>query len=204
MLTSANSPSTKGSAAFQFSGFRLYQIARFCIVFCTEMQSVAVGWQVYEITKSPLDLGLTGLAQFLPGIFLFLVAGHVTDRFDRRKLLTLCYVGFALSSALLLFVTLNEEMLHRAGSVKPIFAILCLVGAVRSFSMPASRALLPQLVGEEQFSKRRGVELQHISGGNNFGSGARWRLVCHISWAASGVCHRDDGWVGGSGDHDAD
>jgi MFS family permease len=115
MLTSANSPSTKGSAAFQFSGFRLYQIARFCIVFCTEMQSVAVGWQVYEITKRPLDLGLTGLAQFLPGIFLFLVAGHVTDRFDRRKLLTLCYVGFALSSALLLFVTLNEEMLHRAG-----------------------------------------------------------------------------------------
>ncbi|MGB8322194.1 MAG: MFS transporter [Candidatus Acidiferrum sp.] len=151
MLTSANSPSTKGSAAFQFSGFRLYQIARFCIVFCTEMQSVAVGWQVYEITKRPLDLGLTGLAQFLPGIFLFLVAGHVTDRFDRRKLLTLCYVGFALSSALLLFVTLHEEMLHRAGSVKPIFAILCLVGAVRSFSMPASRALLPQLVPEEQF-----------------------------------------------------
>jgi MFS family permease len=151
MLPSANSPSAKGSAAFQFSAFRLYQIARFCIVFCTEMQSVAVGWQVYEITRRPLDLGLTGLAQFLPGIFLFLVAGHVTDRFDRRKLLTLCYVGFALSSALLLFVTLNEEMLHRAGSVKPIFAILCLVGAVRSFSMPASRALLPQLVPEEQF-----------------------------------------------------
>jgi MFS family permease len=151
MLTSANSPSAKGSAAFQFSGFRLYQIARFCIVFCTEMQSVAVGWQVYEITKRPLDLGLTGLAQFLPGIFLFLVAGHITDRFDRRKLLTLCYVGFALSSALLLFVTLNEEMLHRPGSVRPIFAILCLVGAVRSFSMPASRALLPQLVPEEQF-----------------------------------------------------
>src|SRR5580700_2769202 len=140
-----------GTAAFQFSSFRLYQIARFCIVFCTEMRSVAVGWQVYEITRRPLDLGLTGLAQFLPGIFLFLVAGHVTDRFDRRKLLTLCYVGFALSSALLLFVTLNEEMLHRAGSVKPIFAILCLVGAVRSFSMPASRALLPQLVPEEQF-----------------------------------------------------
>jgi hypothetical protein len=63
----------------------------------------------------------------------------------------LCYVGFALSSALLLFVTLSEELLHRAGSVKPIFAILGLVGAVRSFSMPASRASLPQLVPEEQF-----------------------------------------------------
>jgi len=143
--------STAGTAAFQFTGFRLYQIARFCIVFCTEMQSVAVGWQVYEITHRPLDLGLTGLAQFLPGVVLFLVAGHVADRFDRKTLLTLCYAGFGLSSALLLLVALNTEYLHRAGSVAPIFAILCLVGAVRSFSMPASRALLPQLVPEEQF-----------------------------------------------------
>jgi len=142
---------TAGTAAFQFSGFRFYQIARFCIVFCTEMQSVAVGWQVYEITHRPLDLGLTGLAQFLPGVVLFLVAGHVADRFDRKNLLTLCYVGFAISSTLLLLVALNVEYLHRARSVAPIFAILCLVGAVRSFSMPASRALLPQLVPEEQF-----------------------------------------------------
>ena len=150
-MATADHRLTAGTAAFQFSGFRLYQIARFCIVFCTEMQSVAVGWQVYEITHRPLDLGLTGLAQFLPGVVLFLLAGHVADRFDRRNLLTLCYVGFAVSSALLLVVALNAEYLHRAGSVAPIFAILCLVGAVRSFSMPASRALLPQLVPEEQF-----------------------------------------------------
>jgi MFS family permease len=142
---------TAGIAAFQFSGFRLFQIARFCIVFCTEMQSVAVGWQVYEITKRPLDLGLTGLMQFLPGVLLFLVAGHVADRFDRRKLLTLCYGGYALSSALLLIVSLRAEALDRTGSVAPIFAILSLVGTVRCFSMPASRALLPQLVPEEQF-----------------------------------------------------
>ena len=142
---------TAGTAAFQFSGFRLYQIARFCIVFCTEMQSVAVGWQVYEITHRPLDLGLTGLAQFLPGVLLFLVAGHVTDRFNRKHLLTICYAGFAICSALLLLTALNVEYLHRTGSVTPIFAILFLLGAVRCFSMPASRALLPQLVPEEQF-----------------------------------------------------
>ena len=140
------------SAAFQFSGFRLYQIARFCIVLCTEMQSVAVAWQVYEITKRPLDLGLTGLVQFLPGLVLFLLAGHVTDRMDRRKLLTFCYVGFALSSTLLMLITVHQEYLHAARSVTPIFAILCLVGGVRAFSMPSSRALLPQLVPEEQFS----------------------------------------------------
>jgi MFS family permease len=150
-MTAIDQPQNHGTAAFQFSGFRLYQIARFCIVFCTEMQSVAVGWQVYEITKRPLDLGLTGLVQFLPGVALFLVAGHVTDRFDRRKLLSICYIGYALSSALLLVVTLHEETLHRAQTVAPIFAILFIVGCVRSFSMPASRALLPQLVPEEQF-----------------------------------------------------
>jgi len=150
MATADHRPAA-GTAAFQFSGFRLYQIARFCIVFCTEMQSVAVGWQVYDITHRPLDLGLTGLAQFLPGVVLFLLAGHVTDRFNRRNLLTLCYAGFALSSAMLLCLAVKLQHLHEAGSVAPIFAVLCLVGAVRSFSMPASRALLPQLVPVEQF-----------------------------------------------------
>jgi MFS family permease len=140
-----------GIGPFQFSGFRLFQIARFCTVFCSEMQSVAVGWQVYEITHKPLDLGLTGLVQFLPGILLFLVTGHVADRFDRRKLLTLCYAGYGLSSALLLAVTLRFAFGNYTASVGPIFAILFLVGVVRSFSMPASRALLPQLVPGEQF-----------------------------------------------------
>src|SRR5215470_17794834 len=110
---------TAGRAAFQFSGFRLYQIARFCIVFCTEMQSVAVGWQVYEITHRPLDLGLTGLAQFLPGVLLFLVAGHVTDRFNRKHLLTICYAGFAVCSALLLLTAFGIEHLHLTASVTP-------------------------------------------------------------------------------------
>src|SRR4029077_16796860 len=150
-MATTEQPLTAGTAAFQFSGFRLYQIARFCIVFCTEMQSVAVGWQVYEITRPPLDLGLPGLVQFLPGVLLFLVAGHITDRFDRRRLLTVCYLGFAFCSTLLLLLAVNTEKLHRSGSVTSIFAVLFLVGAVRSFSMPASRALLPQLVPEEQF-----------------------------------------------------
>ena len=74
-----------GRAAFTHPGFVLFQVARFLIVSAVEMQAVAVGWQVYEITKRPLDLGLVGLAQFLPGIVLFLVSGHVADRFNRRN-----------------------------------------------------------------------------------------------------------------------
>ncbi len=116
------------------------------IVGAQEMQSVAVGWQVYEITKRPLDLGLVGLAQFLPGIFLFLLSGHAADRFDRRKLLTTCYGGIALCSGLLL-----RGALLGARSVYPIYAVIVLLGVARAFNGPASRALLPQLVPEEHF-----------------------------------------------------
>src|ERR1700735_201844 len=84
--------------AFTFPDFSYYQVARFCVVAGLEMQSVAVGWQIYEITKRPLDLGLVGLAQFLPGLLLFLVSGHAADRLDRRKLLITCYTGFAICS----------------------------------------------------------------------------------------------------------
>src|ERR1700741_1817117 len=91
-----------GRAAFTSPDFVLYQVARFFIVLALEMQSVAVGWQVYEITRRPLDLGYVGLAQFLPGVLLFLFSGHAADRFDRRKLLSLCYGGYAVCFALLL------------------------------------------------------------------------------------------------------
>jgi MFS family permease len=132
--------------AFNYPGFVLFQLARFCIVVSTEMQAVAVGWQVYEITKRPLDLGLVGLAQFLPGILLFLVSGNLADRFERRKLIVLCYAGFAVCSGSLLYISLRGTQ-----SVYPIYAISVLLGVVRSLNGPVSRALLPQLVPEEHF-----------------------------------------------------
>src|ERR1700745_1429392 len=101
----ANADARAGRAAFTHPGFVLVEVARFLIVSAVEMQAVAVGWQVYEITHRPLDLGYVGLAQFLPGIFLFLFAGHAVDLFDRRTVLMWCYAGFALCSALLLLIS---------------------------------------------------------------------------------------------------
>src|SRR5882724_1989007 len=118
-----------GRVAFTYPDFIIYQVARFLIVATLEMQSVAVGWQVYEITHRPLDLGLIGLAQFLPGMLLFLVSGHVADRFDRRKLVTLCYSGFAVSSGLLWIIAWRDS--H---SVRLIYAVVVLVGVVRAFN----------------------------------------------------------------------
>jgi MFS family permease len=147
MFMSAPDDSKAGRVAFTHPDFVLFQIARFLIVAAVEMQAVAVGWQVYDITKSALDLGLVGLAQFLPGILLFLVSGHASDRFERRKVLGACYAGYALCSGLLL--VLAE---HGPHSVRPIYAVLILLGVVRSFNGTASRSILPQLVPEEHFA----------------------------------------------------
>lgn len=139
-------PRLAGRVAFTYPNFVLYEASRFFIVLALEMQSVAVGWQVYDITKRPLDLGYVGLAQFLPGFVLFLFGGHVADLFDRRKLLMMCYAAFAACSGLLLAISWKAS--H---SVHLIYLVLVLLGSVRSFNWPASRALLPQLVPEEHF-----------------------------------------------------
>ena len=144
--TNSEDPRLAGRVAFTYPNFVSYTFARFFIVLALEMQSVAVGWQVYEITKSPLDLGYVGLAQFAPPFILFLFAGHAVDRFDRRKLLMGCYAGYGMCSALLLAISLQAP--H---SVHLIYIVLVLLGVVRSFSFPVSRAILPHLVPEEHF-----------------------------------------------------
>ncbi len=145
-MTNSGTSRHSGRIAFTYPDFSYLQVARFCSVIGTEMQSVAVGWQVYAITNSALDLGLVGLAQFLPGILLFLISGHTADRYNRCKVLMLSYGGLSLCSALLLAITL-----HGARSVYPIYGVMLLIGIARSFSGPSGRALLPLVVPEEHF-----------------------------------------------------
>src|SRR5467141_2450466 len=118
----AENPRLAGRVAFTHPNFVSYTLARFFIVVALEMQSVAVGWQVYDITKRPIDLGYVGLAQFAPGFVLFLFAGHAADLFDRRKLLMACYAGFAVCSALLLVIS---QFLPN--SVHAIYVVLVLI-----------------------------------------------------------------------------
>src|SRR5690242_12634373 len=120
-----------GRAVFRHRSFVRYLGARLLTVLALQMQSVAVGWQIYEITHSPLSLGLTGLAQFLPGILLFLISGHAADRIPRRKLMVACFAGFAVCSGVLLWI---QRGVHSAG---PIYVILVALGITRAFSGPA-------------------------------------------------------------------
>jgi MFS family permease len=135
-----------GRVAFRYANFRYYMTARMLATVAGEMQAVAVGWQIYNLTHRALDLGLVGLAQFLPGILLFLVAGQTADRFPRQRILQCCYVAFAAISALLLSLTLRGLT-----SVWPVYAVLVLNGVVRSFNGPAAQAFLPLVVPVEVF-----------------------------------------------------
>jgi len=137
---------THSRAAFRYPNFRYATTARFLSVASSEMQAVAVGWQIFNLTHRPLDLGLVGLAQFAPGIFLFLLAGHSADRISRQRILLACYGGFSLCSLLLLGLTL-----HGVTAVWPIYVVLLGNGVVRAFLGPASQAFLPLLVTEEHF-----------------------------------------------------
>ncbi len=133
--------------AFRYPNFRLYMSARFLSIVSSEMISVAVGWQLYALTHRPLDLGLVGLAQFAPGVVLFLVAGHTADRHSRKSILRICYCGFAICSATLLALSLRG-----ISSAWPIYSVLVANGAVRAFNAPAGQAFLPQLVKPEHFA----------------------------------------------------
>jgi MFS family permease len=133
-------------AAFQSRDFRLYQTARLLVILGAEAQSVAVAWQVYQLTHSALSLGNTGLALFLPGLFFMLPAGHVADRYDKRYVILTCYGLQAICTAALLWISL-----HAISSIWPIYAVLFLIGTGRCFSGPAASAMLPTLVPKDSF-----------------------------------------------------
>jgi MFS family permease len=133
-------------ALFQNADFRRYIAARFLGSLAVQMQTVAVGWQVYEVTRRPLDLGLIGLSQFLPFVLLILPAGHFADRHDRRRVLVACY-ALMLVCALLLLGFAWQGL----STAWPVFAAMTLFGIARAFAMPTSQALLPNLVDREQF-----------------------------------------------------
>jgi MFS family permease len=141
-----NEPAADSRAAFRYPAFRRYLLARFLTTLSSEMQSVAVGWQIYSITHRPLDLGLAGLAQFLPAVCLFLITGHVSDRVPRKRILLACSLGFSICSALLLAFALNH-----ISTVYPIYAVLLMNGTVRAFNAPAAQSFLPLILPRSVF-----------------------------------------------------
>jgi len=144
VTTSGIPPSRLG--ALKNRDLRIYLAARFLATVGWQMMDVGVGWHVYELSRDPLDLGLVGLAQFIPFVLLVLPAGHVADRFDRILVLRIAFCAGAVSVAMLLWLTLGGDR-----SVRHILAAVVIFGAARAFFMPATQAVLRNLVAVEIF-----------------------------------------------------
>jgi MFS family permease len=120
--------------------FLLFFLARGLSRFCYQIAAVAVGWQVYALTNSALDLGLVGLVQFMPTAALVFAAGHAADRYDRNRLAQLAQIAAALTAAFLAWGSFAGWL-----SVPEIFAAVAVFGAATALENPAVAAMLPQV-----------------------------------------------------------
>lgn len=134
-------------AAFGHVGYRRYWLARFLATFSVQIVSVAVGWQIYDLTRDPFDLGLVGLVQFVPSLLLVLVTGSVADRFGRRLIMGLAALLECGCAASLLLLTIAGLT-----SPAPVFFVLAFMGVARAFFGPASSALIANVVPVRDFA----------------------------------------------------
>ncbi len=140
-MTAFDPPALASSNALHHRPYVFYLAALGSAGFAVQIMSVAVGWQVYDLTRNPLDLGFVGLAQFLPALLLVLVTGLIADKFNRRLIIALCLlVEVACAFGLLVFTL--SDFRH----VWPIFVILVGFGTARAFLNPAADALAPNLL----------------------------------------------------------
>ncbi len=143
----SNSLSHNRFSAFSYPAFVRYWTARFCSTFSVQIVSVAIGWQIYDLTRDPLDLGIIGLVQFLPSLLLVLVTGSVADRYGRRRVMGIAVMlELICAAAILLFSSTGLS------SPYPIFIALTGMGIARAFFGPASQSLVVNLVPMDVFA----------------------------------------------------
>jgi len=147
-MTSDSLPPAITHSVLKYRDYRLFLLARLLVTAAIQIQSVAVGYQIYELTSDPLQLGFVGLAQFLPMLALILPAGDLADRFNRRTILVIaCLLEAVVAAAFFLLTVFKVETLWA------FYLVLALFGVVRTLSAPASQSLVPLLVPPEHLSK---------------------------------------------------
>lgn len=133
-------------AVLRVRDFRLFLSFRFFATIAFQMQSIIVGWQVYQITKDPLALGLIGLAEALPNIASALFAGNAADKYNRKSIITWFMLLFLCGTlALFLFTVPSLGILKKVGVI-PIYFVVAVSGVARAYLYPAIIALMAQLV----------------------------------------------------------
>jgi len=117
-----------------------------------QMQSLIIGWQVYELTKDPLSLGLIGLVEAVPFIVVALYAGHIADRFNRKGIILLFLFLFLVGTVVLLVFSFDLQRTFRMIGIFPFFVTVAVSGICRAFIYPASIALMAQIVPRELYT----------------------------------------------------
>ena len=163
-LLKASFKTKSGRVAFQHKDYRFFWIARVLGVLAIEMQITALSWQVYQLTGQALDLGLIGLAQFMPFLVLFLVSGSVADRYQRKKIMSICVAIQTLCAFAFFILTITEN-----ANFPAIFTILVFLGIARAFQSPAQSAIVPILIPKEHFANAiawtsSGFQMARIAG----------------------------------------
>jgi MFS family permease len=125
----------------RYPAFVRFWFARLAGTMANQMLMVAIGWQMYTLTGSAWDLGLVGLLQFMPALALVLVAGHVADRHERRRVLALCMAAQTTVAVLLMAAAQGGW-----ASRELLLGLSIAIGSAKAFQMPAQQALVPQLV----------------------------------------------------------
>ncbi len=138
-------------APLRIKDFRLFILTRFCVTLGIQIQGVVVGYQVYELTKDPLSLGLIGLAEAIPCIVVSLYAGHVADIVQRKKIIISCILALIFCSTSLLFFTTDPGAFLLNYGVIPIYSVIFVSGIARGFLTPANFSFMPQLVPRDLF-----------------------------------------------------
>jgi MFS family permease len=138
--------STDAFAALRVREFSYFVSFRFLVTIATLMQSVIVGWQMYELTHNPLDLGLIGLAEAIPAICIALFAGHIADKYNRKTIILLSLLTFLIGSIILFSCSIEQFGLFKRFGAWPIFIVVAISGFARGFMYPSSLALMAQIV----------------------------------------------------------
>lgn len=125
----------------KYPPFIKFWLARVCSTVGYQMLALLIGWEVYALTSSALDLGLIGLIQFVPSVVLTLLVGHTADRYDRRLIMRLAQ-SVNLVVAIILFIAIWTGHLSR----DLLFVAVFFIGTGRAFELPATQALVPLLV----------------------------------------------------------
>jgi MFS family permease len=133
--------------------FRLFMFYRFFMTAATLMQSVIVGWQLYDLTKNVLALGLIGLAEVIPQVSIALFAGHFADLYDRKKIIANTTLLLLIGSGILTAYSIPSLNAYQLFGTLPIYVTIFLTGLVRGILMPAHTAFLGQTVSRKQLPR---------------------------------------------------